>query len=470
MKTFKILLESILLTEGRIERAKERYPEVSGDIFNYFVVNDPSDNQKYLDWMLGAFTSGGRSYTSVLSDVSFFHDNIHQFEVKDINRYKDIYELSNAIDVVREKMVEKEIDEKAKKEKDVIYVDSRWLVISPKTHRASCKYGAGTKWCVTSKDTDTHWDSYSKNATFFFIIDKTKDSDDKYYKVAYRKIGRRNRYELWDAEDNEFSYKSVGRDYIDGLPEELKSKILEYHDNRFPSGSGKDLEDLSSEGQALANFLDHTDFNNTTYTHYGMDVFETDDGEEYAVGTDEEADDAHKEFWTSYIDDVGYELNVDSYLTMTDKDGFIDNEVDYYMENLSDDEIIEYGYCEDEIREILDKLDLDPDELDEGETEDTLRRKLDELMEESRDYIRDMEKNSWEDCLNDPVYCLTREKGWFGDIKELIKSGVVEVDTEEMVNDYVNGGDRGESLSSYDGYEHEGFDLEGKRYYIYRIN
>ncbi len=84
----------------------------------------------------------------------------------------------------RRKLIE--LEKEAKKQKTIIYDDNRWMVVSPHSHKASCYYGAGTKWCVTAKNTSNHWDRYSRRATFFYIIDKTKKQI--YFSSANRKI------------------------------------------------------------------------------------------------------------------------------------------------------------------------------------------------------------------------------------------------------------------------------------------
>ena len=58
------IFNSVLLLEGRVENARNRYPQFSDLIFNYYVDNDPSGNQKYLDWMLGATVDASKSFGS----------------------------------------------------------------------------------------------------------------------------------------------------------------------------------------------------------------------------------------------------------------------------------------------------------------------------------------------------------------------------------------------------------------------
>jgi len=45
--------EYLILLEGRIDNARDRYPDIPDDIFQQLVDMDPSGNQKYLDWLAG---------------------------------------------------------------------------------------------------------------------------------------------------------------------------------------------------------------------------------------------------------------------------------------------------------------------------------------------------------------------------------------------------------------------------------
>ena len=46
-----LIKESINLFEGRKEDARAKYTGVPEEIFNIFVSDDPSDNQKYINWL-----------------------------------------------------------------------------------------------------------------------------------------------------------------------------------------------------------------------------------------------------------------------------------------------------------------------------------------------------------------------------------------------------------------------------------
>ena len=66
-----------------------------------------------------------------------------------------------------------------------VFENEKCIVVVPHTWEASCKYGAGTKWCTTSKATNRHWKSYTEQGVkFYYILTKDKQSSDTLYKVA----------------------------------------------------------------------------------------------------------------------------------------------------------------------------------------------------------------------------------------------------------------------------------------------
>jgi hypothetical protein len=145
---------SNLLLEGRKEDVIKKYgkdKEIE-HIINYFSENDPSGNNKYLEWMVKVYLGigkhdSGHVPTNISDMVVLFHRNLQRIKNKDINSYTfDV--LAEVVLEAEEKRKEKELEKEAKKEKTVIYEDDNWLVVSPHSWKASCYYGAGTKWCV----------------------------------------------------------------------------------------------------------------------------------------------------------------------------------------------------------------------------------------------------------------------------------------------------------------------------------
>jgi hypothetical protein len=67
---------------------------------------------------------------------------------------KSTKQLETIIEAEEEKVAEKETKEKLIKDgAKIIFEDDKWFVYSITTFEACQKYGAGTKWCITGKNT-----------------------------------------------------------------------------------------------------------------------------------------------------------------------------------------------------------------------------------------------------------------------------------------------------------------------------
>ena len=483
---------SDLLLEGRKEDILKKYgiDEETTDIINYFSDKDPSGNNKYLEWMFKNWAGLGknRDYspldTEVVDVIELFHKNIQRIKNKDINSYSFL-KLKETVKEAEEKRKMSELKKEAKKQKTVIYDDDRWLVVSPHSWKASCYYGAGTKWCVTSKDTSTHWNNYSKNSTFFYIIDKTKTKKNKYYKVAYRQLKREGKFELWDAEDMEFTSNilgSFGRDWFDGLAEELKNKALIYHKEKYPKIENipEWVEDDYS-AQALVNHLSTTDISETDRDHYGLTVYEV-DGENWCSAMESDVEDAVYEYFSNYSDEelIEYYDEDGYYIYMDDQEQFIDSEVDSYISDLSEEEILEITGIDSDVERIEGEIEKLRDELndDDGEDEERVEdlefqiEELSDELERTRDDAKDSlesdYRNDWERCLDDGVVqCLVYDKGWYRSAVDLYSSGFVYLEKDDLINSQVGYNDY-EVLAPY-GWEEE-MDDDGDYHVVFKID
>jgi hypothetical protein len=234
-----IKLENIykeLLFESRrkdiINKYRDRYSEefeegsvlsdLAFDSYEHLVnwYEEYLPHQKYLDYALDYSCCGG--YGGEPSNIVNLLNDFHRLSERNLIKNKDIYSNEYKIqtvgkgfvnvdklkDVVQSALsieIEKDKEKKLKKDRDAIYEDDRWRVIVPRTHEASCHYGAGTRWCTTMKDSPQHFKSYTKNGLLFYLIDKTSREtfnsvNDVMYKLAVNwKWGGSVRENLWVA-------------------------------------------------------------------------------------------------------------------------------------------------------------------------------------------------------------------------------------------------------------------------------
>lgn len=274
-------------------------------------------------------------------------------------------------------------------------------------------------------------------------------------------------------------------DRIVDLQNEMESnpEVINDPDGDVAQDYGEQLNELEEE---LANLIENQP---TVYdiwyednSHYGLPVFEY-EGEEYAIGDDEEADDAIKEYHESLIDDVGL-------------DGFDNNFLSYYVDGeqvadyleswvRSDIEENPEFYLDEDDRELIDSAKKEIENLEEilGDLNDNLEETDDDgeydviwdeitELESQIENIKDDEDNyEWpEDEIEKMVeYRLDEIKynpmGWIEDYDLDLRNFI---DVAELVDGIIENDGRGNGLASYDGYENE-VTYDGEWFYIYRI-
>ena len=274
-------------------------------------------------------------------------------------------------------------------------------------------------------------------------------------------------------------------DRIVDLQNEMENnpEVINDPDGDVAQDYGEQLNELEEE---LADLIENQP---TVYdiwyedsSHYGLPVFEY-DGEEYAIGDDEEADDAIKEYHESLIDDVGLDGFDNNFLSY-----YIDGEqVADYLESWIRSDIEENPefYLDEDDRELIDSAKKEIENLEEilGDLNDNLEETDDDgeydviwdeitELESQIENIKDDEDNyEWpEDEIEKMVeYRLDEIKynpmGWIEDYDLDLRNFI---DVDELVDGIIENDGRGNGLASYDGYENE-VTYDGEWFYIYRI-
>ena len=204
-------LKTILL-EGRVEdvytkRISGESPGIEKIYYDEIVPGSASinPNHKYLDWITKNWSPTDvegdeitHNLKEILLAVSKFDTQNQRLKIKDLNQYRDIDQLFDTLQKLGQTARRTvEISD----EVDRIYEDNRFVVVVPKTHKSSCYYGAGTKWCTASKDTDSHFSNYKSSGELYYIIDKTLPTSSPYYKVALNKKLAGLTEDFWDVQD-----------------------------------------------------------------------------------------------------------------------------------------------------------------------------------------------------------------------------------------------------------------------------
>jgi hypothetical protein len=214
-----------LIQEGRVDDFKSKY----GQNFTPDAINKilSSVAPKFLMWT-GKVLDGVNfedNFTKLSEALKKFEKISSNLPKTDINQYKTLAELTGAITDYEGKSRR---NIKKVEGGNVVYDDGRFFVVNPLNHSASCYYGKGTKWC-TAAETDTHFKKYNEDGKLFYIIDRSKPTNDPQYKVALlRKFDGDKIY--YDAKDE---YVRNGWILGSDILEKILSNITGYLNQEF---------------------------------------------------------------------------------------------------------------------------------------------------------------------------------------------------------------------------------------------
>jgi hypothetical protein len=239
----------VIIIEGRkedvLKRLKQRF-EYDGSFIDRMLSVDPT-GYKYVDYIAKqlekiipqlAGQKRGLSITQqdaikdVLSMViPWFHNNVNRITEDDIwkaetifrerngmvpniegiaKSFKDIAQYENPefirtlMEIVDSKKTEREKERELKSQAERLYEDDDVLVIRPKSHAASCYYGANTKWCTTTAGSSGYFEKYIKSGLLYYFIKKREN-----VKMALYRNTEERKTEVYNAQDKLVSLEDL---------------------------------------------------------------------------------------------------------------------------------------------------------------------------------------------------------------------------------------------------------------------
>ena len=239
----------MIIIEGRKEdvskRLKQRF-EYDGSFIDRMLSVDPT-GYKYVDYIAKqlekiipqlAGQKGGLNITQqdsikdILSMViPWFHNNVNRITEEDIwkaetifrerngmvpniegiaKSFKDIAQYENPefirtlMEIVDSKKTEREKERELKTQAERLYEDDDVLVIRPKSHAASCYYGANTKWCTTTAGSSGYFEKYIKSGLLYYFIKKREN-----VKMALYRNTEERKTEVYNAQDKLVSLEDL---------------------------------------------------------------------------------------------------------------------------------------------------------------------------------------------------------------------------------------------------------------------
>jgi len=220
---------------------KEKFPILKGDVSLYDAIEglypkkNNQHNRNYFMWIYNLLGKGllkTEDFYKVSDYLALFEKfkNVIPSDSRDINSIKSLQELYSVVkdfegneDTIPTSK-KSEIRKIKDTEIDKIFNDEQWLVMIPKTERASCMIGKGTQWCTAAEESRNMFNSYNSDGPLFVIINK--GSGDKFQMHIESK-------QLTDAEDRDVTadnlfYDDEGSDLYYFFEKRLGLKFYDF--------------------------------------------------------------------------------------------------------------------------------------------------------------------------------------------------------------------------------------------------
>ena len=190
-----------LLSEGRIDFLRDQWSEKlnaqaqaqgearyaqqygGGQVFNVLMTADPTQNNKYLQWLIRIYMTGRMR----LEDAYKAQEALALFgkfskrlpaENRDINKVADLNQLFELTKQFEQAQTQGDVDRKLNAEMHsdehikLVHDDKEFKVVVPKTKKASCFFGVNTKWCTAATSGYNMFDHYKKRGDLYIVLHK----------------------------------------------------------------------------------------------------------------------------------------------------------------------------------------------------------------------------------------------------------------------------------------------------------
>ena len=185
------MIRLVRLTED-IDAVRKYYPNIDAETFDKLIALDPTFRGKqslgkYGKWILNLYNRGQLSdedIADIPNVLQLFTTYKNRLDTTDLNRFKSVQELSDAIADVAEdesmltprqrvrfhkRQKAGKIVTDARDDYDIVFENSNYIVYVPHTHEASMYLGQGTEWC-TAHENPYHYNDYTEGGFELYII------------------------------------------------------------------------------------------------------------------------------------------------------------------------------------------------------------------------------------------------------------------------------------------------------------
>jgi len=211
---------------------KNQHKDLVINIIDVLAELDPSKTNKFLTILIKRFKEESNTFKKYLtSEITHLiggenlralkdfnnHLDNNRTKIKDISLIKDFRDLHEQLVYAELKLKKKDI----KKEISILYKDKEWLILKPLSYEASKIYGAGTKWCTSSREDDKAFYNYSNDGVLLYVI--KLGTDEKFGVHWYFEKNKSIEMSWWDVEDRKVDSLTLN------VPPKITQIILDHY-------------------------------------------------------------------------------------------------------------------------------------------------------------------------------------------------------------------------------------------------
>jgi len=290
MLRFKnFILNEKLLLESRISKLEDKYKgKIDDEIISYFKQEDPTKNKAYFEWMLKVYNKISSDEKKKLEELKiepykFFSKLVVNFDKmkplldnKDINKYKDIFELYELV----LGQLKDYSDDAIKKlgSVDIHTNNEEWLIFTPKDFSVANQYGhnnrGGSNWCVSYGE-DFFNEYFCPDGGILMVINKLNSEKD----FALQLDDSNDEVILWNYNDEhtiEFYLSDFNRGKNDKFINYLKDEkdyefVVDYFENneiKIPTANLDDARNMWRDNADIYEFLDMWNYYKNGYFYF----------------------------------------------------------------------------------------------------------------------------------------------------------------------------------------------------------
>ena len=156
--------------------------------------------------------------------------------------------LEAMIENLNREIVRKQQRKQQDKNYDVVYKNKLVTVYHPKSEGASCRLGAGTKWCTAATKGVNHFDSYVKQGVkmYYIIPNRGYEREIQKYAIAEYPTGIK---EYFDSEDEPYDQHEFEQDVFEPLQIDTSGWLKEFSQVEQIKGAVEHMQSIRSDSR-----------------------------------------------------------------------------------------------------------------------------------------------------------------------------------------------------------------------------